>query len=291
MIGQDRLGIEMAENTRSSQQQTPTELRLARTYLYQWHTFLRWCHGSGRKRIPAAPEDVAAYLKERVERGTRSSTLKVAAAAIASHHKLSGHANPCDSQIVQSILTDLRRNEEPAQRRSLPLDLDCYSAIRRTAFEPRMGRGGRLERPESARRRGAVDVAMIGLMRDGMLGVSEAAALTWGDILPEMEGTGLAVVRSDREREYRVLSSDTMRLLRMIRHGAADSEPVLGMRPNQIAARIGVAARQAGLGPGYSGESPRLGMIQDLATFGVLGLGRQAAEEAPVPISLIRQED
>ena len=47
-----------------------------------------------------------------------------------------------------------------------------------------------------------------------------------------------------------------MRLLLSIRHGAGDDELVLGMRPNQIAIRIGAAARQAGLGEGYSGDSP-----------------------------------
>ena len=60
-----------------------------------------------------------------------------------------------------------------------------------------------------------------------------------------------------------------MRLPLSIRYGAGDSELVLGMRPNQIAIRIGAAARQAGLGPGYSGDSPRLGMIWDLQTLGV----------------------
>ena len=49
------------------------------------------------------------------------------------------------------------------------------------------------------------------------------------------------------------------------------------MRPNQIAIRIGSAARQAGLGEGYSGDSPRRGMIQDLEPPGVLLLGSHLA--------------
>ena len=78
--------------------------------------------------------------------------------------------------------------------------------------------------------------------------------------------------------DYRVVSADTMKLLSSVRRGASDNEPLLGMRPNQIAIRIGSAARQAGLGEGYSGESPRLGMIQDLETLGVLLLGRHVAD-------------
>ena len=53
------------------------------------------------------------------------------------------------------------------------------------------------------------------------------------------------------ETEYREVSADTMRLLLSIRDGAGCDDIVLGMRPNQIASRIGAAARQAGLGPSY----------------------------------------
>ena len=66
-----------------------------------------------------------------------------------------------------------------------------------------------------------------------------------------------------------MVSTDTMKQLPSVRRGADDGESVLGMRPNQIAIRIGAAARQAGLGEGYSGDSPRLGMIRDMETLGV----------------------
>ena len=93
--------------------------------------------------MPASPEDVVAYLEDRSESGARPSTLRVAA-AIARNHKDAGfHV----------------------------LDLNCYLAIRKTAHKPRWGRGGRLERTANARRRGALDVAMIRLMRDARLRV------------------------------------------------------------------------------------------------------------------------
>ena len=127
----------------------------------------------------------------------------------------------------------------------------------------------------NARRRGKLDVAMIGLMRDARLRVNEAAALTWGDLERVHGGSGRVRVEASGETGYRVVSADTMKLLSSVRRGAG---PLLGMRPNQIAIRIGSAARQAGLGEGYSGESPRLGMIQDLETLGVLLLGRHVAD-------------
>ena len=93
-------------------------------------------------------------------------------------------------------------------------------------------------------------------------------------------GSGRVRLVGAEEVAYREVSADTMKRLWPIRPGAGDDEPVLGMRPNQIATRIGAAARQAGLGEGYSGDSPRLGMIKDMEALGVHLLGVYAAESA-----------
>ena len=228
--------------------------------------------------MPASPEDVAAYLEDRSETGARPSTLRVVAAAIARNHKDAGFDAPVHQGVARTVLDDLTQDDAPGGSRTLALDLGCYLAIRKTASEPRWGRGGRLERTTSVRRRGAVDIAMIGLMRDARLRVSEATALTWGDIERMRGGSGRVCVRGAEEDSYRVVSADTMKLLLTIRRGAGDDELLLGMRPNQIAIRIGAAARQAGLGEGYSGDSPRLGMIRDMETLGVQLLGSYAAE-------------
>ncbi len=121
---------------------------------------------------------------------------------------------------------------------------------------------------------------MIGLMRDARLRVSEAADLTWGDVQRIRGGSGRVRVVGAGETDYREVSADTMKLLLLVRRGAGDDEPVLGMRPNQIGRRIGAAARQASLGEGYSGDSPRLGMIKDLATLGVHVVGGYATQSA-----------
>ena len=252
------------------------------SYSNQWDRFVAWSEASGRRSLPATPEDVAAYLEDRVETGARPSTLRVAAFAIARNHRDAGFDAPIHRGIARTVLDELTRDEAPGPARALPLDLDCYLAIRKTAHEPRWGRGGRMERTASARRRGAVDIAMIGLMRDARLRVSEAAELTWGDVERQRGGSGRVRVAGADETGYREVSADTMKLLLPVRRGA-DDEPVLGMRPNQIARRIDAAARQAGLGEGYSGDSPRLGMIRDMETVGVHLLGVYAAESARQP--------
>ena len=236
--------------------------RTRNSYASQWNSFVAWSEASGRRSLPAAPEDVAAYLEDRSESGARPSTLRVAAFAIARNHEDAGFDVPVHHGVARTALDELTRDDAPVPVRALPLDLDCYLAIRKTAHQPRWGRGGRLERATSARRRGEMDVAMIGLMRDARLRVSETAELTWGDIERVRGGSGRVRVVEAEEADYREVSADTMKRLWPIRRGTGDDEPVLGMRPNQIATRIGAAARQARSGRGLLRGQPPAGHDQ-----------------------------
>ena len=259
---------------------TPERAQRGSSYSNQWDRFVAWSEAAGRRSLPASPEDVAAYLEDRSGSGVRPSTLRVAAFAIARNHRDAGFDVPVHQGVARTVLDELTQEDAPGPPRALPLDLDCYLAIRRTAHQPRGGRGGRMERTASARRRGAVDVAMIALMRDARLRVSEAAELTWSDIERVRGGSGRVHVPGAGKVDYREISADTMKRLWAVRRGAEDHEPVLGMRPNQIGRRIDAAARQAGLGAGYSGDSPRLGMIRDMETIGVHLLGGFVADRA-----------
>ena len=161
----------------------PATSRRGRTgdsYSNQWNRFVAWSQASGRRSLPASPEDVPAYLEDSPETGARPSTLRVAAAAIARKDKNAGFDVPVHHGVARTVLDELTRDEGPRPSRALPLDLDCYLVIRKTAEEPRWKRSGRLERAASARNRGAVDVPMIGVMRDATLRMREAAALTRG---------------------------------------------------------------------------------------------------------------
>ena len=97
----------------------------------------------------------------------------------------------------------------------------------------------------------------------------------WVRVNPTSGGCGRVRVA---DTDYRVMSASTVKLLSSVHRGAGDAEPLLGMRPNQIAIRIGSAPRQAELGAGYSGASPRLGMIQDLEILGALLLSRHVTD-------------
>ena len=185
----------------------------------------RW--QKGVQPLPAEPAQVAAYLAERLqEHGHKPATLRVAASAIAFAHKTANAGDPCASPEVKRTLRCATRKAGMDQKQAEALTAEALSAIESTACEPRLGRGGRYESQETARCRGNLDIALISLMRDAMLRVSEAAALTWRDIEYEADGTGRLLVRrskTDAEGQGAVLflSAPTMAALELIRNEAA----------------------------------------------------------------------
>ena len=122
---------------------------------------------------------------------------------------------------------------------------------------------------------------MIGLMRDGQLLVKAASALRWRAIERMDDGTGRLTLGEGDDKTVRVLSVDTMRMLDRVRGGAEDDDRILGLMANQISARIGAAAEQSGLGRGFSGGSPRLGMLKDLEELGAVLLGKEVENDLP----------
>lgn len=255
------LDHEMAANTR-------------RNYLSQWKRFQEWVEERKVESLPAAPEHIVAYLLERVICGYSSATLRASVKAISYMHRVSDCDDPCTAPEVSRTLSAATRMLGRAEKQAKPLTEDVYEMIRRVACVPRVGKGGNLERPETALRRGSVDIAMIGLMRDGLLRVSEASDVTWDDIEERPDGSGrLLIPRSKTDVEGRgfvaFLSDRTMSYLDTIREGASGAGRVIGLRPNQISKRIKRAAMQAGFGKGFSGHSCRVGMACDLAREGI----------------------
>ena len=214
-------------------------------------------------------------MAERIEQhGHKPATLRVAASAIAFVHKTAGVDDPCASTAVKRTLWSATRKAGQSQQQAAALTAEALAVIQSTAREPRRGRGGRCESQETASSRGNLDIALISLMRDAMLRVSEAAVLTWKDLVTEADGTGRLLIRrskTDAEGEGAVafVSAQTMATLRLIRNGAGETARIFGLRPNQISKRIKQAAQAGGLGDGFSGHSPRVGMARDLARAGI----------------------
>ena len=93
-----------------------------------------------------------------------------------------------------------RRLARP-QRQAGALTADVLAVIRLTAVQPRK-RGRGIETPEQAAERGKFDVALVAMLSDAGLRRSEAAALTWGDVVRWNDGSGrITVVRSKTDAE------------------------------------------------------------------------------------------
>ena len=176
----------MADNTKAN-------------YRGQWLRFARWARQRGVRALPADPAHVAAYLAERIEReGHKPATLRAAASAIAFIHRVAGTDDPCLAVAVRRALSGATRKAGRRQKQAPALTAHALARIRATAYKPRRMRDGRSENTATARRRGSVDMALISLMRDALLRVSEAAALTWGDIVAEPNGTGRLQIRRSK---------------------------------------------------------------------------------------------
>ena len=149
------------------------------------------------------------------------------------------------------------------QRQAAPLHAEALAAIRATAFTRRRTRG---------------DVDQASVMRDGLLRVSEAAALRWGDVELAGDGSGrirIPEAKTDQEAEGVVLylgpaAAEALLAIRPEEAVIDAVTPVFNLHPDTIRRRLQQAARAAGL-PGWrdiTGHSGRVGMAQDLSAAG-----------------------
>ena len=124
----------------------------------------------------------------------------------------------------------------------------------------------------TARRRATLDLAIIGVLADGGLRRSEAAALAWGDVELWADGTGRLTIQKGKnqvEPATVAVTAATARALRDIRPDDVDlAAPVFGLTGEALANRVRAAARAAGLGDGFTGHSGRIGMARRMVAAG-----------------------
>ena len=254
-----------SENTRAS-------------YRSAWKTFTQWTQARAALAMPASPALVAAYLSHLVEERRFSvATVRLHRAALAAVHKTNGHADPTDNEGVRRVLKGIARVHGRAARQARPLTAEALAAVRATAPNRRpLGDGKKQESADRASWRARMDLALLSVLRDGLLRRSEAAALTWGDVELRENGSALINVRrskTDPEAEGVTLyigpqAGQSLKAIKPAEELLDRNTPVFGLSPRQIGRRVNAAARAAGLGEGYTGHSGRVGMAQDLAKTG-----------------------
>ena len=180
-------------------------------YASAWRSFEAWAQGRGNLSLPASPQLVAAYLAHLAqERRLSVATVRLHQAALAAIHKAHGHDDSTDNEAVRQIMKGIARAHGKPQKQAKPLTPEALAAVKATAKSrrPLGGPGNRQESAERAAWRARVDVALLATLRDGLLRRSEAAALTWGDVEFQDNGSALLQLRrskTDQEGEGVVL--------------------------------------------------------------------------------------
>ena len=250
-----------------------------RVYVAGWKHFTSWCIEHRCAGLPATAADVGRYIEHLVQIESRTlATARLYLAAIAAAHRLGGHEDPTSRPLVKATLKRLAREHGRPRKQARGLTKEALAAVKATGRIQRIDKGKRRrkETESQAAMRAAVDLALLEVMRDGLLRGSEASALRWGDLEFRADGSGrLHVLRSktDQTAEGTVLylgpaAVDSLLAIRpneaVINPGAS----VFGLSARQISRRIKAATKMAGLGEGFSGHSPRVGMAQDLSAAG-----------------------
>ena len=257
-----------------------TSANTRRAYNQAWRRFVAWTGARSVPALPATPELAAAFLAELAEEGLSVATLRLQKSALAKVHRSSGHPDPTENEGVRRVMAGIARDNARPQRQAKPLTAEALAAVKATAKTPRQHQG-RARWGESARdaeRRGRVDIALLSVLRDGLLRRSEAAELRWGEMEFKEDGAALLHVRrskTDPEAEGVVLyigQEAAQALQSIVPEDAAvvdPAAPVFGLSASQIGRRVKAAAKAASLGDGFTGHSGRVGMAQDLAASGV----------------------
>ncbi len=240
-----------------------------RVYAAQWRIFTNWCGEMGLRPLPADPLTVARYLAARAGSGASIATLRLATSAISKAHEWAKLESPCRDPGVRASLKGWGRLLSKPQRQAGALTADVLAVIRLTAVQPRR-RGRGMETPEQAAERGRFDVALVAVLSDAGLRRSEAAVLTWGDVQRWDDGSGrITVVRSKTDALAQgavvAITPAAMKALDAIRpEGAVGEVKVFGLSESQIARRVKVIAKSAGLADweSFSGHSGRVGLAR-----------------------------
>ena len=250
-----------------------------KAYVAGWNDFTSWCIENRCPGLPAAPAAVGRYLEDLMEiQGKALATARNRLAAIAAALRLGKHPDPVKDPLVKATLKRLAREYGRPRHQARGLTAESLAAVKATSRIQRVHKGKRLRKETEAQaaERARVDLALLQVMRDGLLRRSEAAALTWGKVELQGDGSGRLHVANSKtgqsaEDVVLYLGPAAVNALLAIRPEVAVIDPaarVFNLWADRIGRRIKAATKMAGLGDGFSGHSPRVGMAQDLSAAG-----------------------
>lgn len=243
-----------------------------RVYLSQLRRLDAWLDGR-----PLNDATLAEYVGWLYESGGASATPTQAIAACRFEARVTGADDPCGA-LTKRVLAGFRRDANAQQRgRGQAFGISARQAARMAVLAAQDGNSIR----------GLRDAAIITVMSDAMLRVSEAAELRVEDVTGNEDGSGRLTIRqakTDPNGEGRTLYLGPEALRRFlswldtagIRQGRAfrqvrrgDHVQAGGLTPNTVRLIVKHWAAAVGIeGKRVSGQSLRVGMAQTLAAAG-----------------------
>ena len=184
----------------------------------QWREWSIWCDANGVAPLHATLSEVISFLTELVGRIATTTMEKYCATiAVTYEAAASDVTNPARHILVRKVIKGLCREKGRPPPQMTGLTDEDYARIQVTARRPKAW-----ETEHQAYERGTLDLALIGVMRDGLLRAGEAAALRWADLQKDEDGSGtLYIARSKTDQEGQgavtYVSRQTMRYLRKLR--------------------------------------------------------------------------
>ena len=114
--------------------------------------------------------------------GLTLTTVRQRLAAIAAAHRLRGHEDPASLLLIKATMNRLAREYGKPCKQANGLTSEALAAVKATARIQRVhqGKHRRKETESQNAMRAAVDLALLEVMRDGLLRLSEASALYLG---------------------------------------------------------------------------------------------------------------
>ena len=246
------------------------------TYKNSLRTFARFAAEQGKPAFPASAHTVAAFLQRRIEIGISPPSLTVALTAIRNAHHAGKQPDPTDDPNVRAIFHGYRRIR--AAQGKVPQQTRGMSEADLTAIIAAVGMSNDIYAVR--------DVAIISVLREGLLRPSECIALRVRDFSRELDGSGhLQITRSKTDQEGRGTTlflgeKAAYAVANWMSKAPADSDAPLfrrihcvgrvqsyGLSRNTVSVIVRKRGEAAGIF-GLSGHSGRVGMAQSLIAFG-----------------------
>lgn len=246
-----------------------------KAYGSAWAAWERWALDRGCPTLPATAADVADYLNARHEDGAAPASIRLARAAVAKVHQVSGAADPTADGLVTDVLKRIGRDgRERGRGQVAGIGFTQAEAAASLASNG----GGSLA--------GLRDGAIIRVMSDTLARISEVAALTVGDVEATEDGGTLTIRASKTDQQgdgaVRFLGKPTVAavkryteaagiedgpLFRRIRKGDQVTAAALGADSIRAIVRKR-AADVDGIAGRIGGHSLRVGSARELAADG-----------------------